>query len=236
MLWNDNELKKYIEDRKVISIKEVKDVKRASNDNDKYIVKFTDGSSAVIEGHSDSVGWYSYEEGDRIVLECGRNNPTYITGLDEEFDELRKFVDKLEVYESLKMVSVQRWRRSMLFAVVPVDVNIKNEREYNIAERSGNVLLATMDDYYGRNFLARYGDFEFKMSPEGATIITPELFETFKYHEYPYFLDEPVYKIGDRLIYESYTCLSGFAGTCRCINHPRKEWRDVKTNKKVFVI
>lgn len=232
MLFSVKEMREIIGDRKVISIKDVKEVQRVSEGE--YMVKVTDGSSAVIEGHSDSVDWLDCEDG-RIVLECGRKNPIYITGLDEEIDDLRKFRDRLDVYKSLKMVRIQRWGRSPLFVVVPVDVDLEDERDYNRANRSANVLYASTDEYFTRKFLARYGDFEFKKSPEGATIITDELFETFKDHEYPFFIDEPVYKIGDRLIYESYTCLSGFAGTCRCINHPRKEWRD-SSNKIIFML
>lgn len=230
-MFTKEELKEIIGDHRVYDIKEIQEVKRISGTE--YMVKINDGSSAIIAGHSDSVNWLSCAES--IILECGRN-PIYIKGEDEEFDELRKFVDKLEVYESLKMISIQRWRRSMLFVIVPLNVNLENERDFNIAESSANVLYATKDDYYARKFLERYGNFEFKKSPEGATIVTPELFEEFKYHKFPYFIEEPIYKIGDRLIYESFTCTNGYDGTCRCINHPRKEWRDVKTNKKVFVI
>ena len=228
MLLSINEI---IGDKRIVNIEEIQSVERISNE--KYILKIDDGSSAVIEGHSDSVGWYSFED-ESIVLECGRNNPVYVTG--KEFDKLRKFVDKLEVYENLKMVSVQRWKRSMLFVIVPVDVNLESERDYNRAHRSGNVLYASTDETYAAKFLNRYGDFQFKKSPEGATIITDELFETFKDHQFPFFIDKPLYKIGDRLVYESYTCYNGYDGTCRCISHPRKEWRDFKSNKIIFAI
>lgn len=46
-----------------------------------------------------------------------------------------------------------------------------------------------------------------------------------EWEEIKYNRDTPVFVVSDGVgYYNSYTCLSGYSGTCRCINHPLKEW------------
>lgn len=46
-----------------------------------------------------------------------------------------------------------------------------------------------------------------------------------EWEEIKYNRDTPDFVVSDGVGYwNSYTCLSGYSGTCRCINHPRKEW------------
>lgn len=53
-----------------------------------------------------------------------------------------------------------------------------------------------------------------------AIELSPDEFEEIKWKR-----DTPDFVISGGVgYYNSYTCLSGYSGTCNCFTHPRKEW------------
>lgn len=40
--------------------------------------------------------------------------------------------------------------------------------------------------------------------------------------------------VDGRIFYEEYTCHGGYSGTCNCINHPRKSWREYLPEEERF--
>lgn len=52
--------------------------------------------------------------------------------------------------------------------------------------------------------------------------MTREQFDTIKDKK-----DTPIYvAVEGHVYYNEHTCLDGYAGTCRCMSHPKKSWRE----------
>lgn len=60
-----------------------------------------------------------------------------------------------------------------------------------------------------------------------TTKVSNAFFNEEKWVKYPHYIGtSKAFLVENKVYYEEYTCYSGYDGTCRCISHPRRKWRE----------